>query len=169
MTGATTYLDPATRRSYLLIINEGLYHGTKLEHSLINPNQVRDVGIEVWDIPYDKSRDVEINVDDELQIPFSFKGTKGMFHSITPSTDDLQRLPRIVLTSDKEWNPHDIELGIQSILTSIREPIGRVVGETNQGGNYYGYVDPTSNDSLIHQIDPSLADLDTRIISALLT
>ena len=167
VTGATTYLDPTTRRSYLLIINEGLYYGTKLDHSLINPNQIRDFGIEVWDNPYDKSHDVEINVDDELQISLSFKGTKGMFHSSTPSTDDLQWLPRIVLTSDKEWNPHDIELGIQSLLTNICEPIGQVVGETNQGGNYYGYVDPTSNDSLLHQIDPSLADLDTRIISAL--
>ena len=40
VTGVTTYLDPVTGRSYLLIINEGLYYGTKLDHSLINPNQV---------------------------------------------------------------------------------------------------------------------------------
>ena len=39
VTGATTYHHP-NGEAFIIIINEALYYGDKLDHSLINPNQV---------------------------------------------------------------------------------------------------------------------------------
>ena len=39
---------------FILVFNKALYYGTKLDHFLINPNQVRADGIPFWDNdPYD--------------------------------------------------------------------------------------------------------------------
>ena len=38
LSGATTVTDSITRESFIMVINEALYYGKKLNHSLINPN-----------------------------------------------------------------------------------------------------------------------------------
>ena len=43
--GATAYDDPITHTTFILIFHEALFYGKKLDHSLINPNQVRANGI----------------------------------------------------------------------------------------------------------------------------
>ena len=55
VSGATAWDDPVTGQTYILVINEGLYYGNKMDHSLINPNQIRDYGIPLWDNAYDKT------------------------------------------------------------------------------------------------------------------
>ena len=45
------------------MINEGLYYGIKMDHSLINPNQIRDYGISLWDIAYDQTRNGELLIE----------------------------------------------------------------------------------------------------------
>ena len=39
VSGATAWDDPSDGKTWILVINEGLYYGTQLDHSLINPNQ----------------------------------------------------------------------------------------------------------------------------------
>ena len=39
LSGATAWDDPVTGQTYILVINEGLYYGNKMDHSLINPTQ----------------------------------------------------------------------------------------------------------------------------------
>ena len=41
VTSALTYTDINTGRSFILVINEALYYGKKLGHSLINTNQLQ--------------------------------------------------------------------------------------------------------------------------------
>ena len=41
VSGETAWDDPITGQTYILVINEGLYYGNKMDHSLINPNQIR--------------------------------------------------------------------------------------------------------------------------------
>ena len=53
VSGATAYDDLGTNTTYILVINEASYYGNKLDHSLINPNQVRAYGIDFWDNPFD--------------------------------------------------------------------------------------------------------------------
>ena len=41
---------------YIIIINETLFFGKSMDHSLINPNQIRSFGITVSDQPFDRTR-----------------------------------------------------------------------------------------------------------------
>jgi hypothetical protein len=40
-TVATTWDDPETGQTFILIMHQALYFGKQLDHSLINPNQIR--------------------------------------------------------------------------------------------------------------------------------
>ena len=40
VSGATAWDDPVTGQTHVLVANEALCHGTKSDHSLINPNQI---------------------------------------------------------------------------------------------------------------------------------
>ena len=42
-----------TNTTYILVVNENLYYGNKLDQSLINLNQVRPYGIDFWGNPFD--------------------------------------------------------------------------------------------------------------------
>ena len=54
--GDTAYNDPRTGQTYILVFNKSLYYGPKLDHSLINPDQVRHYGIPFDDNPYNTDR-----------------------------------------------------------------------------------------------------------------
>ena len=43
-TGATAQDDPDTGITWLIIINEALFYGQEVDHSLLNPNQIRHFG-----------------------------------------------------------------------------------------------------------------------------
>ena len=66
VSAATAFDDPESGIVYILIVNEGLYYGEKLDHSLINPNRVQQYGIPLWDNPFDEERGLKIEVNDEL-------------------------------------------------------------------------------------------------------
>lgn len=95
---------------YILIVNEALYFGPSLDHSLINPNQIRHFGIPVSDDPYDKSRSFGIDHED-LFIPFHTAGSTVYFDSYVPTDEEIEKYPHIVLTDDEmEWDPTGVEM-----------------------------------------------------------
>ena len=53
VSGDTAYDDLGTNTTYILVVNEDLYYSSKLDHYLINQNQVRAYGIDFWDNPFD--------------------------------------------------------------------------------------------------------------------
>ena len=55
VTGATAWTSKVNGQTYILVFNEALWMGDVLEHSLINPNQLRHFGVTVQDNPYDKT------------------------------------------------------------------------------------------------------------------
>ena len=65
----TAYDCPRTRTTYLLQVNEGLYYGKKLDHSLLNLNQIRSYGIPYWKNLYNKEWGLKIEINEELIIP----------------------------------------------------------------------------------------------------
>ena len=93
----------------ILIVNEALYFGGQMDHSLVNPNQIRAFGIDVSDNPYDKERDFGITHDDCF-IPFSTEGSTVFFDTFVPSDHQLDTLRHIELTSDKEWDPTNVNM-----------------------------------------------------------
>ena len=77
MSGATAWDDPAAGQTHILVANEALHHGTKLDHSPINPNQICSFGVDCWDDPFNFSRPASIGlIEPDLIIPLTAVGTK---------------------------------------------------------------------------------------------
>ena len=72
----------------ILIVNQELYYGASLDHSVINPNQTRHFGIPVSDNPYDSERDFGINHDDQF-IPFKSEGSTVFFKYFVPTDAEI--------------------------------------------------------------------------------
>jgi hypothetical protein len=108
VSAATAYDDPMTGDTFILVFNEALYYGSKLDHSLINPNQVRAYGIPFWDNPYDPDKGLSIDVDDSLHIPLQPVGTKLQFRTRVPTAQELATCEHVHMTSPSIWNPSDI-------------------------------------------------------------
>jgi hypothetical protein len=99
VTGATAYDDPTTGTTYILVFNESLYYGTKLDHSLINPNQLRSYEIPLWDNPFDPMHSLSIEVDTSFHIPLVASGTKVGFRTRMPTPEELRHCEHIQMTS----------------------------------------------------------------------
>lgn len=130
VTGATSITDQETGEVLILVVNEALYFGNRMDHSLINPNQLRHHGIQVQDNPFDSDRILSIQGlsanDNEVVIPLNTKGTTILFESRTPTQQELDECTWIYLTSHSEWNPHTISFPSQTISstsTSLPPPI----------------------------------------------
>jgi hypothetical protein len=108
-TAATAYTTK-DGTTYILIVNEALYFGGSLDHSLINPNQIRHYGIPVSDDPYDSGRPFGMD-HNELFLPFETSGSAVHFISHVPSESEMQSCPKIVLTDGViEWDPKNVEM-----------------------------------------------------------
>ena len=93
-----------------MVVNEALYFGSALDHSLINPNQIRHYGIPVSDDPYDPHRELGID-HEELFVPFQTKGATVCFESRVPTTSELKHCTYIVLMDEAiEWDPKEIHM-----------------------------------------------------------
>jgi hypothetical protein len=80
-----------------------------LEHSLINPNQIRYDGHSLCDDPWDRRRSLGlVERDYNIFIPFQTRGTVIHFESRVPSVKELNTLPRLVLTEDTLWDPSTV-------------------------------------------------------------
>ena len=88
VSGATAYDGSVTGDTFILIVNEDLYYCTRLNHSLINPNQIRHYGIPVWDNPYDDRNGLSIDIKEDFIIKLSTKGTKVFFQSRSSTRDE---------------------------------------------------------------------------------
>ena len=115
--GATAVQDQATGETYILIINEGLWYGDKLDHSLINPNQLRHFGIDVCDNPYSKDGIYIHEPESQVTVPLHSRGTILYANSHAPTDQELQQCKHIVLTSPGLWNPNTVKLGdVSSVI-----------------------------------------------------
>ena len=120
VSAATAWDDPITGETYILVIKEALYYGTKLDHSLLNPNQIRSYGFNLWDNPYDDLRGLEIEADASVTVKMETKGTKVLFQSRSPTTEELRQCHHIELPSRTEWNPTSVSMVGQVITTKDR-------------------------------------------------
>jgi hypothetical protein len=108
VTGATAWTFPQTGETFILVFNEALWMGSVLNHSLLNPNQLRYYGTTVQDNPY-SVESIHIGAEDgDFILPLLASGTMIYFDSHTPSNQELHTCRHITLTSPSLWNPHDI-------------------------------------------------------------
>ena len=119
--GATAWDHPDTGETFILIVNEGLYFGAKMEHSLLNPNQIRHFHNVVQDNPYAPMEDllrIEVPEDDFI-LPMQTKGVDILFHSRTPNSYELDNCKYVTLTSEHPWNPHQVQTPYESPINDI--------------------------------------------------
>jgi hypothetical protein len=107
-TVGTVYTDPVTGQQALLIFHETLFFGERLQDSLLCPNQLRDNGVIVHDVPrqFDKDSTHSVYVPEhKMRIPLEIRGIISCFATSQPMAVDLDELPHIVMTSSAPWNP----------------------------------------------------------------
>jgi hypothetical protein len=160
ISGATAYDDPITGNTYILVFNESLYYGQKLDHTLNNPNQLRAYGLPLWDNPYDHMHAMSIEVNGTLRIPLRARGTKIGFCTRVPTRDEPVTCEHIQMTIAHPWNPSEVQLSQVTAqggsppswkrrIESLETCPCSMLGEQSE------YVDPTSDEALL-SVEPSL-------------
>ena len=109
ISGATAYTCQDSGHTYILVVNEGLWFGEKLQNTLLNPNQLRYAGVTVADNPFNKKEPISI-VHDDVTIPLFLTGTTIFLETTTPTQSELDTCPHIHLTCDADWNPQTVQL-----------------------------------------------------------
>ena len=106
VTGATVWTNAADGTAYLLIIHESLWMGDKLDHTFVNPNQLRAYGVSVQDNPFD-TKPLSITTDD-VSVKLYSEGMIICGDTRTPTESEMSQLPRLILTSPHDWDPHNV-------------------------------------------------------------
>ena len=167
-TGATAWSE-STGATFILIIHEALYYGMKLDHSLINPNQICANGIDVHDDPF-TTQQISIHIDEGLNtsatiIPMSQYGPKIYFNRRTPTEEELNTCYHIELTSSNEWNPDSVvldEIDLVSRTLNIERHIqshSTLIDPNNPYSHAieskYYYYEYQSDDTILLDMDPN--------------
>ena len=105
---ATATTSPYTGQTYILILNEALWIGDQMDHTLVNPNQLRHYGIKVQDNPVSDEPLHIMTEDEQFNMELKMKGTTIFADTLTPSDKELQTCPHIIMSSSHEWNPHNV-------------------------------------------------------------
>jgi len=87
-----TAFDDGNGGTYILVINQTLWFGEKMQHTLINPNQVRAFGVSLCDDPTDPNCQLGMTIQD-TSIPFTMMGTTYSFITRTPMSWELDNCP----------------------------------------------------------------------------
>ena len=83
VSGDITY-DKKNCNTYTLVFQERLYYGSKLQHSLINPNHFHHNGVALWENTYDMSHELLIETNETI-LTLHYHGTKLCFRSRVPT------------------------------------------------------------------------------------
>ena len=105
---AATGYTSACGENFILILNEALWM-PNLNHSLINPNQLRHHGVEVQDNPYAMEPMTIISHEHDFCACLESNGSTIFIKTWTPTQEDLESYPHIHLSSSNHWNPQQIK------------------------------------------------------------
>ena len=106
VTGAMVWTNTMDGTAYLLIFHESLWMGDKLDHTLVNPDQLQAYGVSIQDNRFN-AKPLSITTDD-ASVELYSEGTIICVDTRTPTESELGRLPRLILTSPHDWDPHNV-------------------------------------------------------------
>ena len=107
VTGATLWTSLHDRDEYILIFNKALWMGNTLQHTLVNPNQLRAYDTTIHDNPF-ASSPLTFEAPTSPTIPLTTMGTIIYCNTCAPSDHELSTLPYIPLSSSATWNSHNV-------------------------------------------------------------
>jgi hypothetical protein len=102
------WTSPNIGPEYLLVGDQMLWFRSQMDNSLINPNQICEYGIPVYDDPFSQSQ-FDIDCNDDF-IPFNTMGTIVYFESCVPMDWETHNLPIIMLTGE-DWDLVNVGFG----------------------------------------------------------
>jgi hypothetical protein len=160
---ALAYDDAETGETFILLFGQALYFGSKIDHILLNPNQIRANGIEVDDVPRflapkNKSSTHSIFFPEEkVRIPLILNGCISGFNVRTPTLHEVNNCTTLIVTNHEiEWDPRspyfqeqeDIHESNETLLPS--EAQDRIIYSMQVNCQSTGEVDPLDLSSSIH-------------------
>ena len=126
-TVATAWDDPTTGQTYILIINQALYFGNRVAGTLLCPNQMRQNGVTVDDVPrqFDASSTHSLFFPKEdLRIPLDMKGVISGFTTRKPTWEEYNSCPQVEVTSPDTWSPYAEDFADkEKVVTEMREKV----------------------------------------------
>ena len=155
-----------SNQTYIIVVNEALCYGTKLNHFLLNPNQISHYGLNFWGNPYDKERGLKIELNDSVYVTTQTKGKKIYFETRFPSQVELKDCPKLQLTSLKEWSPSMVYLGELKSDTAdhlLMMRIFKIIFSPNVKD--YEYLDSIYDASLLYSVEPSFSNLKEQLLA----
>jgi hypothetical protein len=131
--GVTAYDDEKTGKTYILCVNQGLYFGNDMKHSLLNQNQMRSNGVIVDDCPVHLSPDNSSThsiyfPDEDIRIPLQLNGCMSHFVTRLPTRQEMSSCQWLVLTSDAEWDPYSSKFNDDE-NDALSRSVGRISTE----------------------------------------
>ena len=112
-----TAWDDSSGVTYIIKIHQALYMGDRgLDHSLLNPNQLRAHGVEVQDNPFNP---VQCHIDtgfENVIIPLFTQGTVVFANTRSRTEMELQSCHHITLTSSRLWDPHNVTFSMPTTV-----------------------------------------------------
>ena len=147
VTAATAWQSPVTGQTYILVLNEALWMGDTMQHTLLNPNQLRHFGTMVQDNPMSNHPLSIITEDYDFSMGLTMVGTIVYTDTHTPSQNELASCPHVQLTSPKPWDPHTVRfpkptLSLEDVMVNNRQ-----VSELHSSLNSTLPQDDPSNDT----------------------
>jgi hypothetical protein len=124
VSAAMAWTDEETGETIVLYFNQVLWYGDKLDHCLINPNQLRHQGIPVCDDITDWNRRFGIELYGESFIPFEMKGTTIYFESRVPTNWEMQNCRVVVVTDNSSWDPANVTIAALSTPMGVTSEHG---------------------------------------------
>ena len=118
--------DDENWETYILEINNALYLGDQMNHSLLYPNQCQDneVRIDLRPKAYykDSSTASTINCYDAgLKIKVQHKGPLPYFNVRYPTSDELLCCNIVQLTSTNKWDPDNIGYNFSPVVSQLNQ------------------------------------------------
>jgi hypothetical protein len=121
----TAWDNPVTGETVIFVFNEAIWMADKLQHTLVNPNQLRSFGITVQDNPFSDAPIFIATEGNEDVLPLTSKGTILFANTRTPTDNELSTCRHIVLSSEHTWDPQNVRFPEAS--RTVEEEISRTV------------------------------------------
>ena len=93
----TAWMSLASGETYILVFNKGLWMGDKMDHTLINPNQMCHFEFKVQDNPYDDAPLYLMKEYGNFVLPLAVQGTNIMADTCIPTEEELHTCNHITI------------------------------------------------------------------------
>ena len=82
---ATAYNNPETGETTILMLNEAIWMGETMDHTLVKPKQLRAYGMKDQDNPFSEAPILIATEDHEFMLLLPSKGNTLVFTTRTPT------------------------------------------------------------------------------------